>query len=277
MIRSNKQPSELLYPRLELKPGTQSWDIIERLIATPAAKLLDRTQAGDLDIMLEFGNVGGRASEEHCESIAEGLIKIAKKHGFPSPPDNDQKRAADSEMAIYLHQNMRISRNESAHEGVWNALSCYYCPAVVAWRWSGAAEEESEIEGEGEEETTVSERWFTVSKSERHALGRLWWRAELLQDDDAKDPYWIVSQLMEDEQVQCTERGLFVTHKEAVVLLAKKHLSKTKKGSPRMLVFRMAIKNLRRLASLTDLDAAARTGALEEMVESCYSEALQNV
>ena len=41
-----------------------------------------------------------------------------------------------------------------------------------------------------------------------------------------------------------------------------------------MLVFRSAIKSLRRMASLVDLDAAARNGTLEKMVGTCYKEAL---
>jgi hypothetical protein len=181
-------------------------------------------------------------------------------------------------MAVHLHLNMRISRNEAAHEVVCNALYCYFCPAVVAWRWSGAEDEEfvtANDEGKTSEPVPVSERWFTQSKSERHALGRLWWRAELLRDENSKNPYWILSGLMEDELVQCAERGLFVTHRDAVLALAKKHLEDYKGKTSRMLVFRSAIKSLRRVASLVDLDAAARNGSLAKMVSTCYKEALK--
>lgn len=275
MRRLIKTGTELLYPRLELKPGTEAWATIAKLIQTPPSELLDLAMASELDDMLEYGNVGGKASKEDCEAIAKGLIKIATKHGFPSEPSNDQKRAADSEMAIFLHENMRLSRNEAAHEGVWNALSCYFCPAVVSWRWSESESEADStvIDSEGNEEVVrVSERWFTQSKSERHAFGRLWWRAELLRDNEAENPYHIIHGLMEDEQVQCTERGLFVTHREAVLALARKHLSNTK-ARARMELFRQAIKNLRRMASIVDLDAAASNGTLDAMVDKCYTEA----
>jgi len=277
MSRLPKSESDLLYPRLELKPGGESWAIIEKLMIATPSMLLDKTIIGDLESMLEYGNVGGQASHSDCDKLSEGLITIAKQHGFPRKPDADQKRAADAEMATYLHLSMRISRNEAAHEGVWNALSCYFCPAVVAWRWSGGEEEEylpATDEGKTSEPVPVSERWFTQSKSERHALGRLWWRAELLRDENAPKPYWILSGLMEDELVQCAERGLFVTHRDAVLALAKKHLEDYKGKKSRMLVFRSAIKSLRRMASLVDLDAAARNGTLEKMVSTCYKEAL---
>lgn len=278
MNRSPKSESDLLYPRLELKPGTESWAIIEKLMIASPNILLDKTIVGDLESMLEYGNVGGQASHTDCDKLSEGLISIAKQHGFPRQPNANQKRAADAEMAIYLHLNMRISRNEAAHEGVWNALSCYFCPAVVAWRWSGAEDEEylpASDEGKTSESVPISERWFTQSKSERHALGRLWWRAELLRDENAKNPYWILSGLMEDELVQCAERGLFVTHREAVLALAKKHLKDYKGKTSRMMVFRAAIKSLRRMASILDLDAATRNGQLEKMVNACYKEALK--
>lgn len=278
MTRSPKSESDLLYPRLELKPGSESWAIIEKLITASPSMLLDKAIAVDLESMLEYGNVGGQASHQDCDKLGEGLISIAKQHGFPRQPNPDQKRAADAEMALHLHLNMRISRNEAAHEGVWNALSCYFCPAVVAWRWSGAEDEEfvpATDEGKTSEPVPVSERWFTQSKSERHAFGRLWWRAELLRDEKAQNPYWILSGLMEDELVQCTERGLFVTHRDAVLALAKKHLEGYKGKTSRMLVFRSAIKSLRRMASLVDLDAASRNGTLEKMVSACYKEALK--
>ncbi len=277
MSRLPKSESDLLYPRLELKPGSESWAIIEKLMIAAPTMLLDKTIVGDLESMLEYGNVGGQASHSDCDKLSEGLISIAKQHGFPRKPDANQKRASDAEMATYLHLNMRISRNEAAHEGVWNALSCYFCPAVVAWRWSGGEEEEyltATEEGKTSEPVPVSERWFTQSKSERHAIGRLWWRAELLRDENAAKPYWILSGLIEDELVQCTERGLFVTHRDAVLSLAKKHLKDYKGKTSRMLVFRSAIKSLRRMASLVDLDAAARNGTLEKMVSTCYKEAL---
>lgn len=275
MRRSNKTGAELLYPRLELKPGTEAWATIAKMIQSPPSELLELAMVSELDDMLEYGNVGGKASKEDCEAIAKGLVKIATNHGFPKAPSNDQKRAADSEMAIFLHENMRLTRNEAAHEGVWNALSCYFCPAVVSWRWSEQDDDSESIalDSDGNEEVvSVSERWFTQSKSERHAFGRLWWRAELLRDEEAEDPYHIIQGLMEDEQVQCTERGLFVTHREAVIALARKHLSNTKTKA-RMELFRQAIKNLRRMASIIDLDAAASNGSLDTMVDKCYSEA----
>lgn len=275
MRRSNKTGSELLYPRLELKPGTEAWATIAKMIQSPPSELLELAMVSELDDMLEYGNVGGKASKEDCEALAKGLVKIATKHGFPKAPNNDQKRAADSEMAIFLHENMRLTRNEAAHEGVWNALSCYFCPAVVSWRWSDQDDDSESIalDGDGNEEVvSVSERWFTQSKSERHAFGRLWWRAELLRDEEADDPYHIIHGLMEDEQVQCTERGLFVTHREAVIALARKHLSNTRTKA-RMELFRQAIKNLRRMASIIDLDAAAYNGTLGTMVDRCYTEA----
>ena len=278
MSRLPKSESDLLYPRLELKPGSESWAIIENLMTASPSMLLDKTIVGDLESMLEYGNVGGQASHQDCDKLSEGLITIAKRHGFPRQPNADQKRSADSDMAIHLHLNMRISRNEAAHEGVWNALSCYFCPAVVAWRWYGTEDEEYHTvtnDGKTNEPVPVSERWFTQSKSERHALGRLWWRAELLQDEKAKDRYWIIAGLMEDEQVQCTERGLFVTHRDAVLALAKKHIKDYKGKVSRMLVFRSAIKSLRRMANLVDLDAAARNGQLDKMVNNCYKEALK--
>jgi hypothetical protein len=278
MTQSIKTNRDLLYPRLELKPGTESWGLIQQLISTPVSKLPDKALVNELELMLEYGNIGGKASSEHCESLNEGLIKIAIKHGLPTPPKNTQKREADAEMGEFLHRNMRISRNEASHDGVWNAMSCCICPKVVGWRWSSEATAVEDVEvGEN---VSIPDRWFTQSKSERHALGRLWWRAELLNDDVAKDPYWIVSSLMEDELVQCTERSLFVTHSEAILCLAKKHLMETNSrdsNGPRTRIFRQAIKNLLRMASVVDLDTATKANHLESLVDTSYSEALATI
>ena len=60
-----------------------------------------------------------------------------------------------------------------------------------------------------------------------------------------------------------------------MLALAKKHLKDYKGKTSRMMVFRAAIKSLRRMASILDLDAATRNGQLEKMVNACYKEALK--
>jgi hypothetical protein len=267
---------QLLYPRLELNPGYESWALIEQIITSPLVVLEDPALVDELEDMLDWGHVGGQTSIEHSKILAAGLVKIAKKHGYPNSPNNDQKRKADTEMAIFLHNQMTISRNEAAHEGVWNAMSCYFCPAVVRWRWLNDRGENEAINEEDEvEKIAISERWFTQSKPERHAFGRLWWRAELLKDNETNNnPYWIISSLMEDEQVQCTERGLFVTHREAIICLVKQHLKEIKPHQPRMQIFRSAIKNLRKLALVLDLDTISKSQEFNSLINKCYSEAL---
>jgi hypothetical protein len=134
---------------------------------------------------------GSRVSSAELVALRESIEAIARATGLPGDLTADKRRRFDRDVGRALHQTMPITAHEASRPGVWQFLCCVVFPDVVSWRFPT------------ESERAVEARFFGGN---RNALGRLWWRAEVLRDEAADDPYHLLDALMEDEVVQIMER-----------------------------------------------------------------------
>lgn len=144
-----------------------------------------------------------------------------------------------------IHRALEITPSEASHPGGWAFLGCVLAPHIVRWRFPGQ-----------QGEPTPTERFLGANRGIRNAFGRLWWRAELLRDPTAGDPYELLSLLGEDEQVQITERSNLAGDRRIARALGLAIARLPARGKPsRMDVMRDAAKRLRRQAALIEMRA----------------------
>jgi len=182
------------------------------------------------------------------DAIREAGRSVGYEYGLADGPplaSAEQKALIDLEVARALHTRMRCSRHDAASPGVWMYVATMLGPELVRWRFDS---------GDG-----VGDARFGHQRL-RNFYGRLWWRAELLQDRGAEDPYWLLRELGEDELVQITERPNASGYRPLAVGLGR-HLLKAfnpEVHSNRSLILRDAMKRLVRrlpLACIEALDA----------------------
>ncbi|MGI5286173.1 DUF6339 family protein [Nonomuraea polychroma] len=175
-----------LYPRL--LPGT-------------ANELLDRYQAMEIGAIREAASLrhpgayfaatgGGLASDDHLQELSHKVRAKAEVYGYPLPASEEQRSSFDREAAVVLYQVMDMVPAEAAAGDVWTFLAVRLLPDVVVWRFP----------------KDTRERWLGRGLV-RHALGRLWWQAYTLVDDQhGEADYSLLNSLAESELNQVFER-----------------------------------------------------------------------
>jgi hypothetical protein len=134
---------------------------------------------------------GTRVVPALLSQLRTEVIALARAAGWPNAGDDDARRRFDAEAAVLLHQSLNAVPAEAARGGVWEFVAAVLLPDVVRWRFPGG------VEG------TAPERFLA---GRRNAFQRLWWRAHLVRDESAEEPYKMLFQLYEDEIVQILER-----------------------------------------------------------------------
>lgn len=146
---------------------------------------------------IEYTETGGaRARRDKLVEVREALLSIDTEHGYAPGGESkqlstDEARVIDALWAVCLHEWMQISRDEAGRAGVWAFLGYVLVPGLVRWRFA---------------RTGIPPANRFTGSLQRNTLYRLWWRAELLRDPVHAEPYWLLSALGEDEQVQFVER-----------------------------------------------------------------------
>jgi hypothetical protein len=136
-------------------------------------------------------------------------------------------------------------------------------PHVVRWRFPGQRGA-----------PTSTERFLGAQRGIRNCFGRLWWRAELLFDEPADDPYHLLAALGEDELVQITERPSIAGCQPLAKALASGIANlPAGAGAPRMVVARETIRRVRRAAALIEV-RALEPESLKSMVARAIDDAL---
>ena len=79
---------------------------------------------------------------------------------------------SDAWLGPRFHCALRLTRREAARRGIWRFLAADVAPDYVRWRWKGRDGEEAKPAG--------LDRF--VGPDYKHALGRLWWMAEVFRD-----------------------------------------------------------------------------------------------
>jgi hypothetical protein len=191
------------------------------------------------------------------EGLRSGLIKVSQEHGFPNAAADAQRSVFDVRVAAFLHQNMMLAPAEASKGGVWTFLCCVLAPDMVRWRFPGASDS-----------GTPPERFLP---GRRNTLQRLWWRAEILRDPLATDPYRLLHDLGEDEAVQIMERPTLAGCRRLSSTVAEELIAAALRAPhiPRRVLVREAQKRIMRLASFVSFDALS-TVQLREQVHRVF-------
>tara|TARA_Y100000589_G_scaffold286518_1_gene286673 strand:- start:980 stop:1756 length:777 start_codon:yes stop_codon:yes gene_type:complete len=250
----------ILYPRLartiamcelrELQTATDSGSF------TP--KCLDFLISRGISSTAPAETGGEPASETHLSDLRETTINAAMEFGFPgSPLKQADIGAFGSTIGRLLNETMSLIPGEAAREEIWSYINLRLLPDLAAWRY---------LKSIGTKGRFLGTPWI------RNAFGHLWWRAHVLHDEQAKDPWHLLDAgLKEDTYVQILERAGMTAHGHVARAIAARCADICRTESNHEEVNREWIKYLRAKSSLTPLGilSAERLQALiEEAVES---------
>lgn len=233
-----------LYPRLRLFAASE-------LARTRARMPLNELRTASRDLKhpaVWFAPTGGnRVSEEKLRDLQARIRERADLAGWPDSRDGPMKQRFDAECAVALLENMGSCPSEASSLEVWYYMTCILLPDVVRWRFPGA----------GEGATTAEERFLGGDRGlRRNTFGRLWWRAYLLCQLSAEQPYRLLNELYEDELVQITERPSLACSPALATQLCVSFLQAAElvpKVARRELI-RDAVKRVRRLLPIVQFD-----------------------
>lgn len=230
-----------LYPRLPKY-------IAPILAKNRAAKSLDelrRLSAVEHGAAWYAPTGGNRVDKERLKQIQGMIQDCADRFEYPNGIDVSTRQKFDAECAVILHQNMGITPSEAANLEVWTFMTCIMLPDIVRWRFPG------------DQSRTNVERFIGSARGlRRNAFGRLWWRAYLLCQPSADEPYWLVEQLNEDELVQITERPSLAGSPVLAQQICTSFLTASElcPDVPRRELLRDTVKRLRRLLPILSFD-----------------------
>ena len=185
---------------------------------------------------------GARATADEIGLLRSRLLTTAESLGYPDTGDEQSRVNFDKTAAGILHSSMGIEPCEAAKSGVWEFATCVLACDLVRWRFPGGAD------------GTPLERFLG---GRRNAFQRLWWRAYVLQEEGATDPYQLLGRLGEDEIVQIMERPFLAGSRALARAVGTQLLdaaNRHRKISRRVLI-REVQKRLRRLAAFVSFEA----------------------
>jgi hypothetical protein len=223
---------------------------------------------------IEYGDVGTAVKPEVIEAVAKKLDDCLRNNGgnLGEEPDDTIKVNVENAWARTLHSELPIAPSEAANPEVWHSFSCFYCPHLVSWRWGKY------------EQATPHFRWYSAEAANRQTFRRLWWRAELLKDNNAPSPYSMLEQMYEDELVGFTDQATISMHRSITLEVARQHLKNLDENSgsawldkeklllaPRTPFFRQFQKIVLRTAGQKDPSFIESTNQAEAFVLDCLN------
>lgn len=135
-----------------------------RLVASPGFRLgTESPDFSDYESELDLGH------PVDLEAVRVVLDETMRRFSRTQVTD------ADVWLAPRLHYTLRLTRREAANRGVWRWLGAVFAPDYVRWRW-GSPDAGSDVPAAA----AKTERFD--GPDYKHALGRLWWMAELFRD-----------------------------------------------------------------------------------------------
>lgn len=232
----------LLYPHLPHPTCASLTELLRNASVEEAAGLAGHTHPG-----LVFTATGGtRVDGAKLSELRDLILGAARNSDYPNPAGEEARLRFDSAAAVVLHSVMEIPPGEATKPGVWEFMTCVLLPDVVRWRFPGT------------DGTTTADRFFA---GRRNVFQRLWWRAHLLRDETADEPYSALEALGEDEQVQIMERPTLAAVTLLTRIVAAEFIAAADRYpelTPRRLLLREAQKRLLRLSAFVAF------GALDE-------------
>jgi hypothetical protein len=113
---------------------------------------------------------GTRVTQDHLASLRANISREARLANYPHSPSVRDRNKFDSATARILVVQSDMTPGEAAQPQVWAFLALVVMPHICAWRFPPRTDG-----------TYVADR-FKGSDLTRHALGRLWTRAYILQE-----------------------------------------------------------------------------------------------
>ena len=137
---------------------------------------------------VSYAPVGGtRATPEYLAGIREGLIAVAREHGFPGEGSIKQRSAFDARAAEWITGCEFFRSGEALRDDVWAFVSTWLVGDVTRWRFGDAT--------------------ARYHGGVRNAFQRLWLRGKALDRGVDHEKRWgLLDTLSEDALVQITER-----------------------------------------------------------------------
>lgn len=157
----------LLYPRLlseqaRLLYGELNRKDLQQLVQQAAT-------AHDAAVYVATG--GDRVSENRLRALRRLVLDLAAEAGFPDRGGTGLRTQFDLRLAETLHSEMDLIPAEAASGDVWAFLALVLLPDVAFWRYPNNRER------------------ILGTDLTRHVFGRMWWRAQLVYDPGAEEPY----------------------------------------------------------------------------------------
>lgn len=166
----------ILYPRLLANTSAAMFEEYRR---RPVVELRDVVSLRhDSAVFLATG--GDRVAVDRLAAIRESVLEAAVASGFPEGPSATEASTFDRRVAIALHQEMGLVPAEAGARDVWAFLALCVVPDVAFWRYPAPP----------------TDRVLGTDLT-RHVLARLWWRAHLVHDPEAVEPYEAIDVLGE--------------------------------------------------------------------------------
>ncbi len=230
-----------LYPRLPL--GTAR-EIYEGSKGLGPDELLER---GALQHASQvFAATGGlRVSEDHLQTIQDGIRAIARDEGWPNSATVQQRLSFDARGAEFLADELGIIPSDAGSDGVWLFMSLVLAPEIAPWRWP-----------------TWNERRFL--NHPRNTFRSMYWRGYVLG-------YPILSEFGEDEIVAIIERPSLSANPDfaRAIFRILAPIREDLSGTGPMLVMRDFAKRIRRMTPFLCIDALS-----DSQMESLLTELL---
>lgn len=127
--------SIILFPRMS--PMAVDIVLSERDHKTNEDAIVKRV--GNLPNAVSYAPVGGtRATDEYLGEIRNGLIDIARRHGFPNEASVKKRAAFDNDATIWVMESEYFQTGEALRDDVWAFVSTWLVGDLTKWRFGGA-------------------------------------------------------------------------------------------------------------------------------------------
>lgn len=235
----------MLFPRL---PKSVAFDHYAQLKDLPPEKARElRRTAHPLALVAP---VGTQVSESRLCAIQDELTNLILECSYPGVRTIGDQQWFDYQAAVCLRRELPISPSEASHVEVWQFLSCILVPDIVIWRHRNH-----------QKRTVSSDRFIGSPRGIRNGLGRLWWRAFLLEDPRWQvDPFAWLQILSENDLVALTERGAISGNRNLALAISEACYPDgyPYPDVPREKLFEEVMKRIRRLRVIIDFESLDR-------------------
>lgn len=159
----------ILYPRLLDRAAK---DLFEAYAGSTDATTLSLRAATRHPAAVFAATGGRRVTDQELRSVRDAVLAAARRAGFPNAASPTARGAFDAEVARLLHSTMGVVPAEASVRSMWAFVALVLLPDVAYWRFPDPPKDR-----------------VLATDITRHAFGRLWWRAHLLHDPEADEPY----------------------------------------------------------------------------------------